>query len=453
MEFKIVKIIENELKCVTENEEVYYPYRELGLLFGKENLIHRDTLAKNYSNYLCSHPYGKKVKTYISKQGIVEILTKGIGYNPKYKDTVSRIYDYFNVQQPEKETMKLLECDIQYIKRDGKILWSLNDINKKIYQKNSVLSFGKYKKEDKKQHYIQIQEFICGQYFNCIYIDEYLLKILLLILFNSAKFKNRFEYEKINTIRLLKYFDILKTKDVKIDIDKQTEFILEYIDFVPIFAKSIIRKKGYSNLDNNYEDYIQEGYVALIELYRKFNLRDMEFDKFKWCLYKMISVKITEYHNKIKQVSGVNESRNIKTKLINVNLLIEKIYKEKGYTISLEEACQELRYTDNDIKNIIAFDAIGSNFEYLDATFDTNEIESCTLYDVMGNIDIEYQRMEDKIVINKLLTFLNQEQIKIITDFYYNNMNYSQIANKYHNNRYQIKGIIEDYLLIMRENF
>ena len=220
------------------------------------------------------------------------------------------------------------------------------------------------------------------------------------------------------------------------DEEAMTKIIEENVGLVWNVVKRFLNR-GYEK-----EDLFQIGSLGFIKAIKRFNI---EYEN-KLSTYAVTMI-IGEIKRFLRDDGMVKVSRNLKETATKVREMQEYNLKQFGVELSIEEISKNLNISKEDI--VLALDAT-SHVDSLDKTI-TGEKDDDTAYEKIAKEENEYDKLIDKMTINKALEILDENERKVIIYRYYKEMTQSQIAKMIGTSQVQVSRIEKRALLKMQE--
>lgn len=204
---------------------------------------------------------------------------------------------------------------------------------------------------------------------------------------------------------------------------------------------SIVRRftnRGYEN-----EDLFQIGAIGLVKCIKKF---DTSFNvKFSTYAVPMIIGEIKRF---MRDDGMIKVSRSLKELAIKAKFTLDRLTKEKGGEVTIEELSKELAADKGDV--IMALEA-DKNVESIYAcVYDSSAGNNITLADRLTSSDTT-EKSINSIFISQILDTLSEREQKIIKLRYFADRTQTEIANKIGISQVQVSRIEKKALLKLRE--
>lgn len=200
--------------------------------------------------------------------------------------------------------------------------------------------------------------------------------------------------------------------------------------------------KRFLNRGYEKEDLFQIGCLGFVKAIKRFNL---EYEN-KLSTYAVTMI-IGEIKRFLRDDGMVKVSRSLKEIATKVRETQEYNLKQFGVELSIEEISKNLNISKEDI--VLALDAT-SHVDSLDKTI-TGEKDDDTVYEKISKEENEYDKLIDKMTINKALEILDENERNVIIYRYYKEMTQSQIAKMIGTSQVQVSRIEKRALLKMQE--
>ncbi|MCT4507220.1 MAG: SigB/SigF/SigG family RNA polymerase sigma factor [Tepidibacter sp.] len=234
----------------------------------------------------------------------------------------------------------------------------------------------------------------------------------------------------------------IKYKETK-DINIRNRLIENYIYIVDILSRKFINK------GIEYEDIYQVGSLALIYAIDRFNVeKGYEFSSFatptivgeikKYFRDKGWAVRVPR---RIQELSKkVNKAR--------VELQQKKQKSPKVIDIAIYLGCSEEEVLE-------AMEASqGYNTTSLDITYDNDgDDKQVKLMDLMGDEDKNFSKIENEDFLHKFMKTLDEVQIKIMKDRFFNNKTQSELAKELNVSQMTISRIEKKIVAKLRQEY
>lgn len=204
--------------------------------------------------------------------------------------------------------------------------------------------------------------------------------------------------------------------------------------------------KRYVNRGTDSEDLFQIGSIGLIKAIRNF---DLSFDVcFSTYAVPMIAGEIRRY---LRDEGPIKVSRSVKELGFKIKAYVEEVQRKSFREPLVSEIAQALEVEKEDI--VMAIEAARIP-ESIYAPVDENSPNTEYLIDKILQSDnssnMGYERLLDKIALEKAMEDLNEEEKKIIQLRYFGEMTQTQIAEKLGVSQVQVSRMEKKILIKMR---
>lgn len=204
--------------------------------------------------------------------------------------------------------------------------------------------------------------------------------------------------------------------------------------------------KRYVNRGTDPEDLFQIGSIGLIKAIRNF---DLSFDVcFSTYAVPMIAGEIRRY---LRDEGPIKVSRSVKELGFKIKAYVEEVQRKSFREPLVSEIAQALEVEKEDI--VMAIEAARIP-ESIYAPVDENSPNTEYLIDKILQSDnssnMGYERLLDKIALEKAMEDLNEEEKKIIQLRYFGEMTQTQIAEKLGVSQVQVSRMEKKILIKMR---
>ncbi|MBE7058508.1 MAG: SigB/SigF/SigG family RNA polymerase sigma factor [Ruminococcaceae bacterium] len=204
--------------------------------------------------------------------------------------------------------------------------------------------------------------------------------------------------------------------------------------------------KRYVNRGTDSEDLFQIGSIGLIKAIRNF---DLSFDVcFSTYAVPMIAGEIRRY---LRDEGPIKVSRSVKELGFKIKAYVEEVQRKSFREPLVSEIAQALEVEKEDI--VMAIEAARIP-ESIYAPVDENSPNTEYLIDKILQSDdsdtVGYERLLDRIALEKAMEDLNEEEKKIIQLRYFGEMTQTQIAEKLGVSQVQVSRMEKKILIKMR---
>ena len=204
--------------------------------------------------------------------------------------------------------------------------------------------------------------------------------------------------------------------------------------------------KRYLNRGTDSEDLFQIGSIGLIKAIRNF---DLSFDVcFSTYAVPMIAGEIRRY---LRDEGPVKVSRTVKELGFKIKAYVEEVQRRNFREPPVSEIAEALQVEKEDI--ILAIEAARIP-ESIYAPVDENSANTEFLIDrILQSDDGDnhgYERLLDKIALDRAMEDLNDNEKKIIQLRYFNDMTQTEIANRLGISQVQVSRMEKKILIKMR---
>ena len=190
------------------------------------------------------------------------------------------------------------------------------------------------------------------------------------------------------------------------------------------------------------EDLYQIGCIGLIKCIDKF---DLSFDvKFSTYAVPMISGEIKRF---LRDDGMIKVSRSLKETAYKVNRLREEIVNKTGEEPGLSELSEILNI---DVCEIVASLEANVEVESIQKTIYQNDGNAVLLSDKLADGKDEQEAVLNQMMVEELLTGLEETENKIIRLRYYENKTQTEIANEIGISQVQVSRMEKKILMKMR---
>ena len=201
--------------------------------------------------------------------------------------------------------------------------------------------------------------------------------------------------------------------------------------------------KRFLNRGYEKEDLFQIGCVGFVKAIKRFNL---EYEN-KLSTYAVTMI-IGEIKRFLRDDGMIKVSRNLKEIATKVREIQEYNVKQLGTEITIDEISKKLNISKEDI--VLALEST-MLVDSLDKTI-SGEKEDDTSYEKIIIKENEYDKLIDKITIEKVLEILDDDERKVIIYRYYREMTQSKVAQIIGTSQVQVSRIEKRALHKMYNN-
>lgn len=222
------------------------------------------------------------------------------------------------------------------------------------------------------------------------------------------------------------------------DKDAQETLVKSNIGLVATIVKKFLNR-GYE-----YEDLYQIGCIGLIKAIRNFNT---DFNvRFSTYAVPMIIGEIKRF---LRDDGIIKVSRSIKETGKKVKIAKEKLTKEYGRDVTIDEIAKELCITSEDV--VMSLESMNTP-EYLYDTIHQDDGAPVLLIDKIGE-DKDYGGdVVDKVTLKQLIGKLDSKSRQVIMLRYFRDMTQSQIAEILGISQVQVSRIEKKVLVYLRKS-
>lgn len=221
------------------------------------------------------------------------------------------------------------------------------------------------------------------------------------------------------------------------DKDAQDKLVRANVGLVSVIVKKFLNR-GYE-----YEDLFQIGCIGLIKAIKNFN---SEFNvKFSTYAVPMIMGEIKRF---VRDDGMIKVSRNMKETAKKVKIAKEKLSKEYGREVTIEEISKELSITSEDV--ILSLESLNAP-EYLYDTIHQDDGSPVLLIDKISEERDYGSDVTDKVALKEIINSLEPRARQIIILRYFKDMTQSEIAEILGISQVQVSRIEKKVLDYMRK--
>ncbi|QCX34220.1 RNA polymerase sporulation sigma factor SigF [Caloramator sp. E03] len=221
------------------------------------------------------------------------------------------------------------------------------------------------------------------------------------------------------------------------DKEAQDKLVRANIGLVSVIVKKFLNR-GYE-----YEDLFQIGCIGLIKAIKNFK---SDFNvKFSTYAVPMIMGEIKRF---VRDDGIIKVSRNMKETARKVKIAKEKLVKEYGREVTIEEISKELSITSEDV--ILSLESLNAP-EYLYETIHQDDGSPVLLIDKLSEEKDYGSDVTDKVALKEIINTLEPRARQIIILRYFKDMTQSQIAEILGISQVQVSRIEKKVLDYMRK--
>lgn len=204
------------------------------------------------------------------------------------------------------------------------------------------------------------------------------------------------------------------------DEEAQNQLVMHYKNLVD----SIARK--YSKGKSNHEDIFQVGIIGLLGAIRRYDESfGRSFEAFA------IPTIIGEIKRFLRDKTwSVHVPRRIKELGPKIKTTVEELTSQLQRSPKIEEIADHLEVTEEEILEAME---MGKSYQALsvDHSIEADaDGSTVTLLDIIGNLDEGYERVNQKLVLEKVLHVLTEREKKIIQYTYLDNLSQKEAGDK-----------------------
>ncbi|SKA79642.1 RNA polymerase sporulation-specific sigma factor [Caloramator quimbayensis] len=221
------------------------------------------------------------------------------------------------------------------------------------------------------------------------------------------------------------------------DREAQDRLVRANVGLVSVIVKKFLNR-GYE-----YEDLFQIGCIGLVKAIRNFN---SDFNvKFSTYAVPMIMGEIKRF---IRDDGIIKVSRNMKETAKKVKIAKEKLVKEYGREVTIEEISKELSITSEDI--VLSLESLNAP-EYLYDTIHQDDGSPVLLIDKISEEKDYGSDVTDKVALKEIINSLEPKARQVIILRYFKDMTQSEIAQILGISQVQVSRIEKKVLDYMRK--
>ncbi|MCX7883773.1 MAG: RNA polymerase sporulation sigma factor SigF [Caloramator sp.] len=221
------------------------------------------------------------------------------------------------------------------------------------------------------------------------------------------------------------------------DKEAQDRLVRANVGLVSVIVKKFLNR-GYE-----YEDLFQIGCIGLVKAIKNFN---SNFNvKFSTYAVPMIMGEIKRF---IRDDGIIKVSRNMKETAKKVKIAKEKLVKEYGREVTIEEISKELSITSEDI--VLSLESLNAP-EYLYDTIHQDDGAPVLLIDKISEEKDYGSDVTDKVALKEIINGLEPRARQVIILRYFKDMTQSEIAQILGISQVQVSRIEKKVLDYMRK--
>jgi RNA polymerase sigma-B factor len=213
---------------------------------------------------------------------------------------------------------------------------------------------------------------------------------------------------------------LIKDYQLNQDEDAQRELVLQYQNLVEMLARKYSKGRAF------HEDIFQVGMLGLLGAIRRY---DETFGKsFEAFAIPTIIGEIKRFLR--DKTWSVHVPRRIKELGPKIRLTVEDLTMKLQRSPRIDEIATELDVAEEEVLEAME---MGKSYQALSVDHSIeadSDGGTVTLLDVVGNVDQGYERINQKLVLEKVLHVLNQRERQVVQYTYLDNLSQKETGDK-----------------------